>query len=234
MNPKAAPHIILGGLLALIATPISAQSPRKGPQQNFTLPSDIIAREMAFKRLTLEKGTGPALKEFAQADALISLGQGTRAQSHFADHAAPPPEIKELQTRQVWMSCDGSLAAAIVSADSPTSAATHIWQRDRKGQYRLIALLPAANAKPEEFIDAKVADCPKRGEIHPLLSGKAAPQSGKEDPFNFPPNPPIPDGLADYRQGKSDDASLAWAIDGNTTLIWLRQGEKLVSQFPQP
>lgn len=189
-----------------------------GPQ--FALVSDIVLRELAFKRLKVEKGLGAALKTFAAKDAWVALPphQARAANLRGLKIRLDEEQARSLAPRAIFMSCDGSHAAALVAGAANLPPEAHIWQRDGKGQYRLILLLPASAPAEGEFIEGKLAQC-----------NRPAPASAATAPI--PANlPKLPDTGPDHRNGAAPDQSLIWQTGPAGLRIWLKQNGTLTLQ----
>lgn len=194
-------------MLALAATSAAAKHSR---QAAFAEPGDIIAAEGNFNHLSAAKGMKAAIRATSVANAQIIAPQLMRA-PQFADSAAAGQAAPQWRTRQMWMSCDGSIAVThgewqrTPATGSPAIGwfAT-IWQRQKGGDYKwvLVETGPSQAAPTEsDMIAATVADCPVRRARG--AAGKdeaAAPDHGKPH-------------VADYRSGQSDDATLEWVTE---------------------
>jgi len=161
----------------------------------FANPSAVIAAEIALARLAQEKGQWTAFAETAAPDALLFVPQPVAARDWLKKRANPPAAIT-WQTQQVWISCDGSLAAtrgAWQNPDGRQGYFTTVWQRQDKGEYKWVMhqsdALPRPLA-PTEMISASVASC------------KAVPPSAVHVT-------PVPGML---RGGSSGDGSFYWSV----------------------
>ena len=201
MTQHQASRTIIGGLLLAAALTTSAHAAKpKGMATMFALPSDIIARELAFARAVQDKGQAKAFRAFAADDAQmfadgapVRVGEWTRRQR---DPATP----LQWDTQAVWMSCDGATAATYGAWDAGETHGWYstLWQRQKNGSYRFILDTAEATAQPltaPEFAEAKVADCPvrRRGEQPAPLKSEAP--------------KPSPDHLS----GEATDHTLSWA-----------------------
>jgi len=196
--PHSAPRIILGGLLlAALAAPAQAAPARLAPTM-FALPSDIIARELAFARAVRDKGEWSAFRAFATDDAQMFAGYAPVRVQDFARKQPAPAAPLQWETHAVWMSCDGATA---ITYGAWEAGAAHgwfstIWQRQKKGDYRFILEQGDATATAlpaPEFAEAKVADCPIRRRGEPPAPA---------------PNTPPP---ADHLSGEAPDHTLNWS-----------------------
>lgn len=162
----AAGLAILAGLAATAA--LEAQ-PRPGSRRpgNYANPSALIAAEIAFHRLAMEKGQWTAFRETADDAAVMFVPQAAMARAWLKGRANPPRTVN-WQPHAVWMSCDGSLGATRGAWQKPDGSVgyfTTIWKRQEKGGYRWVLdqgdTLPAPLEAPE-LLAASVADCPDR------------------------------------------------------------------------
>lgn len=198
MTHRPAPRIILGGLLlAALAAPAQAQAPR-GAATMFALPSDIIARELAFARAVRDKGQWQAFRSFATDDAQMFAGDTPVRVQEWARKQREPASVLQWETQAVWMSCDGATAATYGAwqAGEAHGWFSTLWQRQKKGAYRFILDTGDTTAQPlptPEFAEARVADCPVRHR-----ADKPAPD-------------PAPQAPADHLSGEAPDHTLSWA-----------------------
>jgi ketosteroid isomerase-like protein len=191
----------------------AAPGPRGGLQggppagrPGFANPSQIVAAEIAFNRAAPVEGQWTAFAEFAADDAVMFVPQPVNAKEWLKGRADPPKSVT-WQPHQVWMSCDGSLAAsrgAWQRPDGSTGYFTTVWQRQEKGGYKWVMdqgdALPAPEPAPE-MIAAKVADCREKPAVRPVVQ--------------------LVDG--DVREGVARDGTLAWHV-------WVRpDGKRRVS-----
>ena len=165
-----------------------------------------------------DKGLAAALKAHVAPDALLVDASGEAGPQGLAKLRATPPALARRETRQVWASCDGSIAitrgvvtpeAAPAGAKPPALAYASVWQRQKKHGYHLVLnlALPAPAHDGDDFIDAAVAQCLKRAPGQPAAA-QSAPQP-------------------DWHSGESVDHSLRWALSGQRLEIALRQNGQM-------
>ncbi|MEO6041622.1 MAG: hypothetical protein ABIP41_06960 [Croceibacterium sp.] len=129
-------------------------------------PGRVVAAELAFARLALEKGQWTAFAETSTVDAVMFVPQAVNAHDWLKGRANPPATVT-WQPAQVWVSCDGSLAVTKGPWQrlSGVGYFTTVWQRQRDGGYKWVMdqgdSLPQPLALPE-MISGKVAECPAR------------------------------------------------------------------------
>ena len=185
--------VLLSLSLTAVATSADARKPRLSAN-----PSAVIAAELAFARLALDKGQWTAFRATATDDAIMFAPRMVRAKDWLKGRADPAVSVK-WQPHQVWSSCDGSLAITQGAWQRPGSVGyfTTVWQRQRDGGYKWVFdhgdTLAEAQAAPE-MISAKVADCPPR-RFRKLPAKRGA----------VPFDPAA-------REGRSDDGTLVWTI----------------------
>ena len=179
-------------------------------------PSEIVAADVALAHLARDKDLAQALRTTAAPEAQIFLPGQTgaplplRLAAWLKGKPALPPAPR-WQTRDVWMSCDGSYAVSH-GADYTT-----VWRRQKKGGYQWVLLdwqahaaSSAANAQGrdgEDWINGKVADCPARR--RPLDDGNAGKKPARPEdvaPRDYPAPPP------EFTSGHATDGSLVWEM----------------------
>ncbi len=185
---------------SLLLTPALARD-RSDRARGYANPSAVVAAEIAFAQLALDKGQWTAFRTNATKDAAMFVPQMVSAQQWLKDRADPPVAVK-WQPHQVWSSCDGSLAVTRGAWQRPGSTGyfTTVWQRQKDGSYKW--LLDQGEALPmpldaPEMIVAKVADCP------PGYRGKPPKQKNKDIAVPFDPA---------HRAGVSNDGTLIWDV----------------------
>jgi hypothetical protein len=197
-------------------------------------PSAIIAAELAFDRIAVEKGQWTAFARIAAKDAVLFVPEPVFAQRWLKGQRDPAVPLR-WQTHKVFMACDGSSAVStgawVRGADGEHGWFTNIWRKDRKKGYMLILshdgpLTTAPEEEPDAII-AKVAECGGPGQ--PPQGGGRPPRGGRPDqPQPLPANPPLDPSqrLPMDREDRSDDGTLRWrwsvGSDGARTLeAWM-------------
>ncbi len=182
-------------------------------------PSAIVAAELAFDRIAVEKGQGAALVQVAAKDAVLF-----RPGPVFADKWLKKQDVVSVplrwQTRELFMACDGSVAVStglwLRPGAEPQQGGgwyTNIWRREKKG-YRLIlndegALATAEAARADDDLEAMaahVATCPKRARRS--MGGAPPAQQPDASPAIAPLDPAQP--LPASRDDRSEDGTLRW------------------------
>lgn len=218
MRPARSLALLSAAILmaAALAAPSGAQPrPDRGgrdlrPGAN---PGAVIAAEIGFARLAQEKGQWTAFAETSTEDAEMFVPQRVNARAWLKKRANPAVAVK-WQPHEVWVSCDGTIGITRGAWQGEGAAAgvfTTVWQRQKKGDFRwLLDQGHAESAAPAapDWIDGKVADCPRRGR------GTESERSDKDDAPQVPLAGPVPDAPAtpgiDSKDGRSRDGSLAW------------------------
>ncbi len=197
--------------LAVAATPVAA---KRSPPAGFAEPADIIAAESNFTALSAAKGMTAAIRATAAPNAQIFAPEPLRVTQYIA-HADPKLAV-QWHTRQLWMSCDGSVALTHGEwLHGPASGwYVTVWQRQKGGGYKWVLAehgSPRIPAPESDMISAGVADCPVRhARAAANTIAPSSPAHGKA---------PMPD----YLSGQSDDATLQWdtspAADGGRSFV---------------
>ena len=160
-------------------------------------PGKIVAAEIAFARMAREKGQWAAFREFATDDAVMFVPQAVVAREWLRQQNDPPAPV-QWQPHEVWMSCDGSLAAtrgAWQRPDGTHGYFTTLWKRQRDGEYKWVLDQGDELIEPlvePDVISTEIADCDE------VLAEMA-------DPISNPAT-----GFRAYA-GKSRDRTLEWA-----------------------
>jgi hypothetical protein len=154
-------------LLAGCASPQERSLRNKPPAPN---PSAIIAAELAYNRLTQEKGVAAAFRETAHKDAVMFLPKRTRV----GDKLPEGTLLSGLSwaPHAVYASCDGSAGATVGVWQGPGKAHgyfTTIWLRERDGRFKWVLTHGGARtgkmADAPDFIQAKEGKCGSRPAI---------------------------------------------------------------------
>lgn len=201
----------------MIAAVASAQPPRlRGAPGGIGLanPSAIVAAELAFARLAREKGQWTAFRETADKDAIMFAPGAVNAQTWLRKRA-DPAEPLSWQPHRIFIACDGSYAVATGpwrdgTAEGKSGSFTTIWRQQKNGSYKWVLDFGSSTAAPaneDNIIDARVADCARRGAIEQMRDDDR--RRGKRPAVVQIPNPPPANGA-----GQSTDGTLRWAWTG--------------------
>jgi hypothetical protein len=206
----------------LLLAPDAAQAQRRATPRLSANPSALIAAEIGFARLAHDKGQWTAFVETAADNAEMFVPKRVVAKEWLKKRANPPVALK-WQAHDAWTSCDGATGVtrgAWQGPDSTNGYFTTVWQRQKKGDFKWVLDQGDALAMPltaPEFLEGKVADCPRRARMED--GPPPGPPPGRKPDKNAPvplrplagPIPPLtaPAG-ADARDGRSDDGTLAW------------------------
>jgi hypothetical protein len=176
-------------------------------------PGEVVAAEIAFMQAVEREGYERAVRDFAVSSTAV-----LRRETPSGMEAARGGErvAAQRQPRDVWMSCDGSLAvsAGRTSQNGFVGDFATVWQRERRGEYLWsysLELLddpqpvPEPATEPDEdvivvtdfpSINGEVADCLAEGAAPADVLGAGAP-------------------AAATLSGRSRDGTLRWyQIDG--------------------
>lgn len=187
------------------------------PPIRYASPAAIVAAEIAFAQLAQRKGQWTAFRATAADDAVMFVPQPVPARAWLKKQPDPPRAVA-WQPHQVWLSCDGSLAASYGAWQQPNGTNgyfTTIWQRQPKGDYKWVMdqgdTLGEA-LSPPEMIASKVAPCVRGGPRGGMAASKP------------PARTPATSG-----GGRSDDGTMTWsvAVDaecGRALTVSLSQG----------
>jgi len=190
--------------LPLLAIALAGPVAAKRPQLRFASPAAIVAAEVALSQLAQRKGRWAAYRTTADENAVLFVPQRVVARAWLKKIAEPTRKIA-WQPYQVWLSCDGSLAAtygAWQRSDGSSGYFTTVWRRQPKGDYKWVVSQGEPLAEPLQapaMIGSKVATCARAG-AQPFappterLPVKATATSGSGS------------------SGGSDDGTLTWAV----------------------
>lgn len=202
-------------------------------QKTVAQPGIVAATDLAFARMAQDDGLWTAWRFYAAPGALMPGENGVAPVINVLADRADPPEPIRWAPRQVWSSCDGTLAASVGRFARPNGIVgdyVTIWQLQRDGTYRWVygdsvpdEKQPAPTVTPDNpdpdtivvteinAIKGHTADCPRGGE-----------------PLPAPPSYTGQD--AQFGQGISNDRTLQyrWEYhpDGSpyVAIEWLREG----------
>ncbi|PEQ12374.1 hypothetical protein B2G71_12845 [Novosphingobium sp. PC22D] len=130
----------------------------------FGSPGTIVAVELAFNRAASEDGQWSAFRDFADDDAVMFVPQPVDARDWLKGRDDPPAPVT-WQPHEVWVSCDGSLAATRGAWQRPNGSVgyfTTIWHRRKQGDYRWVLDQGdelAAPLEAPEMLAGQIADC---------------------------------------------------------------------------
>ncbi|MGB7374198.1 hypothetical protein [Pontixanthobacter sp.] len=166
-------------------------------------PSKIVAAEVAMEQRARERGQWSSFAQYAAPDAKIHLTSGPAPAAAWLRGRRDPAQTASWEPRNVWISCDGSLAVSkgrYRAADGKVGDFVRIWQRSGENEYswvhHLAALdnpqparrpaLPAAEGDEIvvtaiDSIKGFVADCPERGTAIPAAPPAAMPSDVPSD-----------------------------------------------------
>lgn len=152
-------------------------------------PSKIVAAEVALEQRAREKGQWSSFAEYAAPAANIHLTSGPAPAAAWLNGRRDPAQTASWEPRNVWISCDGSLAVSkgrYRAVDGKVGNFVRVWQRSGQDEYSWVhhvaaldnpqpprrPALPAAEGDEIvvtaiDSIKGFVADCPKRGVMMP-------------------------------------------------------------------
>ncbi len=146
-------------------------------------PGRVAAAEVAYALAAREEGQWTAMRRFAASDALIHISSGPVPVDEFLGDAADPAVSAGWAPREVWSSCDGSLALTFGRFEDPSGIVgsfAQVWELQSNREYRWtynLAVIddpqpePVVEIEPDEntivvvemdSIRGHVADCPDR------------------------------------------------------------------------
>ena len=162
--------LALVALAALLAGCASNSYPRDRVKQaldrgiNKASPGLIVARELAFARAAREDGQWTAFRAFAADDAVMFVPEPIKARTWLGKQEDPAEPV-QWQPHEVWMSCDGTLAAtkgAWQRTNGTFGYFTTLWERQGDGEYKWVLdqgdVLEEPLTEPD-FIRSTIADC---------------------------------------------------------------------------
>ncbi len=210
----------LAACAALLLASAGADAQRRsGGRGSYPEPTAVIRAEIAFNQRAQTEGQWTAFRKTADKDAIMFVPQVVNAQRWLGTQANPIQSVVWWPSR-VFMSCDGSYAAATGGWQRPDGSVgyfTTLWRRQKKGDYRWIFdhgdSLPALRTQREDDLEAKVAECP-RGRRADSESRESRP--GEAEIMRIASPPPA------SGEGQSADGSLRWQWvtrpDGSRTI----------------
>ena len=185
-------------------------------------PGRVAATDFAFARMARDEGQWTAFREYAAPGARMLVGGGAIDANEWLSGRPDPAQAIEWAPREVWSSCDGSLAVSFGryrDAEGVIGRYATVWQRRRDGSYKWTYDVgtpdvpqpapPAPDVEPDEdtiivgaiqAIKAFTADCEQRD---PQRDGPARPA---EEP-------------SDVLTG-ARDGTLAWRMDQTGPDSW--------------
>ena len=126
--------------------------------------AQVLAAERAFDEQAAGEGQWTAFRATAAADAVMFVPQMVNAQTWLAGRADPPASVR-WQPHDVFVSCDGQLAATSGYAQWPDGSHSRfrtIWQRQLDGNWKWVldAGWPVSVARPAPAQpNIRIANC---------------------------------------------------------------------------
>jgi len=225
--------------------------------------ASVADAERAFAAKAARDGQWTAFRATATDDAIMFVPERVNAQSWLRGRADPPKPVAWAPAATAT-ACDGSMAVTIGAfrePDGTTGRFAKVWRRQADGGWKWALDQGApARVKPPEELKQRVVkpDCANaakaRGrELSPLetlvIMGAPVPPGSSLQAWPQTDESPLPPGsslqawlqtdeLPLLAHGKSDDATLQWAIRGNQTgkrrlVAWLWDGRSLAEVFTQ-
>lgn len=195
MTRRAAGLTILAAASLLGSFAGAAAERRDRRPMRYASPGKIVAAEVAFSQLAQRKGQWTAFRATASDEAVMFVPQPVIARDWLKRQKNPVRSVA-WQPHQVWLSCDGSLAAtygAWQGVGGSNGYFTTVWQRQKDGEYKWVMDQGDDLATPltaPEMIGAGVGSC-DRAARSPSDQSQLA--SGT-------------------RSGWSDDRTLRWTV----------------------
>lgn len=185
---------LLAGCSARAPAPPAAPSALLKPMAR---PGDVVAAELAFARLSAEKGIWASFRTYADKAGVMFVPQKVNAQTWLKGRAEPKGPLT-WEPYEVWSSCDGSIGVTRGAYQWGTDRGwfTTVWKRQADGTYRWLLDHSDSDAKigkPPELIEAHVAEC------------HDGPLAVAMDEL-----PVVTPGEGEFFGGASDDGTLRW------------------------
>jgi hypothetical protein len=158
-------------------------------------PSVIVAAESRFERLAREKGLWRAYRENITEDA-YSFTPDLQNITTWLDGRDDPEKAANWDPYHIIISCDGSMAAAIgtwqSAGDESPSEYIALWQRQRKGGYKMVFSYTTGAESGEgdpSAVTSKRSDCrrPSREVILSRAPNAPPPKKVEAPPENEDP-----------------------------------------------
>ena len=234
---RAVAATVCFSLLAGCASPQRQQRSRQAAMAERILsqvderadPGKVAATDFALARQARDEGQWSALLAYAAPGAQLHDASGVTDAAAWLTGRPDPAQAMARAPREVWSSCDGSLAVSFGrsrGADGIIGSYAAVWQRQRGGSYKWTYMIgtpdvpqppppPPGDAVPDEdtivvgalqAITARAADCPQR-----------------ERAADLPPPPPAPSaagGAPEPVLTRSRDGTLAWRVDQTGPASW--------------
>ena len=185
-------------------------------------PGRVAATDFAMAKMAREQGQWSALRDYAAPGARIQLASGAVDAGQWLGGRADPARPLVWAPREVWSSCDGSLAVSFGrsrTAEGVIGRYATVWQRRRNGSYQWTFTIgtpdvpqpppPAPDVEPDEdtiivgalqAITALAADCEQRD---PRRDGPARPAEDSTDVLT-----------------RARDGTLGWRVDETGPESW--------------
>lgn len=149
-------------------------------------PSAFVAADLAFSRLTQEKGQIAAFREKAHEEAVL-VGVELLSARDALRRQAEPAQRMRWQPHGVYSSCDGNMALTYGAWQAGEKHGRYqtLWMRDARGEIRWRADVRSETAtalEAPEYIATKAATCRPRA---PKPEGAAASSAGARADYSF-------------------------------------------------
>ena len=193
-------------------------------------PGRVAAADFAFARQARDEGQWTAFREYAAPGARMVVGGEAVDASQWLAGRADPAQAIAWAPREVWSSCDGSLAVSFGryrDVEGVIGRYATVWQRRRDGSYKWTYDIGtpdvpqpaprAPEAEPDE--DTIIV-----GALQAITASTADCEQGTDRPAR--PAGDSPDVLT-----RSRDGTLAWRVDETgpeswrIVVEWQRNGE---------
>ncbi|OYX65756.1 MAG: hypothetical protein B7Y88_07555 [Sphingomonadales bacterium 32-64-17] len=221
---------LAAGCLALLAGCASAGQQRQNERAKIAErvlenagvradPGRVAAADFAFARMARDEGQWTAFREYAAPGARMVVGGEAVDANQWLAGRPDPAQAIEWAPREVWSSCDGSLAVSFGryrDAEGVIGRYATVWQRRRDGSYRWTYDIgtpdvPQPPPRPPEAEPDE--DTIIVGALQAITASTADCEQGADRPAR-------PAGDSSEALTRSRDGTLAWRVDQTGPESW--------------
>ncbi|MEN7537944.1 hypothetical protein [Aurantiacibacter flavus] len=221
---------LAAGCLALLASCASGGQQRRNERARIAEraldnagvradPGRVAAADFAFARMARDEGQWTAFRDYAAPGARMFVGGEAVDASQFLDGRPDPAQSIAWAPREVWSSCDGSLAVSFgryLDAEGVIGRYATVWQRRRDGSYKWTYDIgtpdvPQPQPRPPEAEPDE--DTIIVGALQAITASTADCEQGADRPERLA-------GDSSDVLTRSRDGTLAWRVDQTGPESW--------------